>query len=43
MYSRQVKITDYSRLNIANLQTRFFYQHKTIPQNTSDDPAIALV
>jgi hypothetical protein len=45
LHSRQVKaqIIDYRGLNIPTLQTRFFYQHKTIPQNTSDDPAIALV
>jgi hypothetical protein len=45
VHSRQVKaqITNYCNLNIPHLQTRFFYQHKTIPQNTSDDPAISLV
>jgi hypothetical protein len=45
VHSRQVKaqISDYRSLNIPSLQTCFFYQHKTIPQNTSDDPAFALV
>jgi hypothetical protein len=45
VHSKQVKaqISHYHGLNIPTLQTRFFYQHKTIPQNTSDDPAIALV
>ncbi|SHL88549.1 hypothetical protein [Mucilaginibacter sp. OK098] len=38
-----VQLTYYRALNILSLQTFFFYQHKTIPQNTSDDPAIALV
>ena len=44
-YSRQVKaqLINYCDSNIPCPQTRFFYQHKTIPQNTSDDPAIALV
>jgi hypothetical protein len=45
VHSRQVKsqITDCNNLNMSCAQTCFFYQHKTIPQNTSDDPAIALV
>ncbi|WP_299590495.1 hypothetical protein [Mucilaginibacter sp.] len=45
LHSRQVKIQIASRCisNIRNLQTCFFYQHKTIPQNTSDDPAFTLV
>ena len=45
MHSRQVKvqITDHCNLNIPGLSTLLFYQHKTIPQNTGDDPAIALM
>jgi len=44
IHSRQIKsqITDCSSLNMLCAQACFFYQHKTIPQNTSDDPAIAL-
>jgi hypothetical protein len=44
LHSRQVKtqISDHRGLNIPSLQTCFFYQHKTIPQSTSDNPAIAL-
>jgi hypothetical protein len=45
MHSRQLKVqmTDRCNPDIPGLSTLLFYQHKTIPQNTSDDPAIALV
>jgi hypothetical protein len=45
VHSRKVRsqIIDCSSLNVPSAQACFFYQHKTIPQNTSDDPSIALV
>ena len=41
IHNRQVKtqLNYYRCLNIPYLQTCFFYQHKTIPQNASNDPA----
>jgi len=43
--SLQVKTLgqSYSSRNIDKLQNTSFYQHKTIPQNKGDEPAIALV
>lgn len=45
MHSKQVKVQMIGRCNpdIPGLSTLLFYQRKTSPKNTSDDPAIALI